>query len=118
MSYDFIKKKEYFRTFFVSLIKLNDDNKNISTKIKEIEKIINVPCTLTEFNENTFENFVEKIVVEEVLQNGEKDSNVIRFILKTGSEFKIALKPQDVETQNVSFGSQQRADKTMVSKTW
>ena len=90
------------------LQKLNDDNKNISTKIKEIEKIINVPCTLTEFDENTFENFVEKIVVGEVLQNGEKDPNVIRFILKTGSEFKITLTPQDVKTQNVSFGSQQR----------
>ena len=95
------------------LQKLNDDNKNISTKIKEIEKIINVPCTLTEFDENTFENFVEKIVVGEVLQNGEKDPNVIRFILKTGSEFKIALTPQDVKTQNVSFGSQQRTNKTM-----
>lgn len=97
------------------LQKLNDDNKNISTKIKEIEKIINVPCTLTEFDENTFENFVEKIVVGEVLQNGEKDPNVIRFILKTGSEFKIALTSQDVKTQNVSFGSQQRTYKTMVS---
>lgn len=92
------------------LQKLNDDNKNISTKIKEIEKIINVPCALSEFDENTFENFVEKIVVGEVLQNGEKDPNVIRFILKTGSEFKIALTSQDVKTQNVSFGSQQRAN--------
>lgn len=90
------------------LQKLNDDNKNISTKIKEIEKIVNVPCVLTEFDENTFENFVEKIVVGEILQNGEKNPNVIRFILKTGSEFKITLTPQDVETQNVSFGSQQR----------
>lgn len=98
------------------LQKLNEDNKNISTKIKEIEKIINIPCTLTEFDENTFENFVEKIVVGEVLKNGEKDPNVIRFILKTGSEFKIALTPQDVKTQNVSFGSQQRAYKTMVSQ--
>ena len=88
----------------------NEDNKNISTKIKEIEKIINIPCTLTEFDENTFENFVEKIVVGEVLKNGEKDPNVIRFILKTGSEFKIALTPQDVKTQNVSFGSHQRTN--------
>ena len=69
---------------------------------------INVPCTLTEFDENTFENFVEKIVVGEVLQNGKKDPNVIRFILKTGSEFKIALTSQDVKAQNLSFGSQQR----------
>lgn len=98
------------------LQKLNDNNKNISTKIKEIEKIINVPYTLTEFDENTFENFVEKIVIGEVLQNGEKDPNVIRFILKTGSEFKIALTSQDVKTQNVSFGSQQRANKRMACK--
>ena len=68
----------------------------------------NVPCTLTEFDKNTFENFVEKIVVGEVLQNGEKDPNVIRFILKTGSEFKITLTGQNIEDQNVSFGSQQR----------
>lgn len=61
-----------------------------------------------EFDKNTFENFVEKIVVGEVLQNGEKDSNIIRFILKTGSEFKITLTPQDFKTQNVSFGFQQR----------
>ena len=99
------------------LQKLNEDNKNISTKIKKIEKIINVPCTLTEFDKNTFENFVEKIVVGEVLQNGEKDPNVIRFILKTGSEFKITLTGQNIEDQNVSFGSQQRTSKTLVSKT-
>ena len=90
------------------LEKLNEESQNISSKIKEIEKIVNVPCTLTEFDKNTFENFVEKIVVGEVLEDGEKDPNIIRFILKTGSEFKFTLTSQDVKTQNVSFGSKER----------
>ena len=99
------------------LEKLKQESNNISNKIKEIEKIVNVPCTLTEFDENTFDNFVERIVVGEVLENGEKDPNVVRFILKTGSEFKIALANQDIKTSNVSFESKERAYKTMASKT-
>ena len=90
------------------LEKLKQESNNISNKIKEIEKIVNVPCTLTEFDENTFDNFVERIVVGEVLENGEKDPNVVRFILKTGSEFKIALANQDIKTSNVSFESKER----------
>jgi len=87
------------------LQQLNEDSKNISSKIKEIEKIVNVPCALTEFDENTFENFVEKIVVGEVLQNGEKDPNVIRFILKIGNDYRyeinddksVSFRPNNVE---------------------
>ena len=90
------------------LEKLNEENKNISNKVKEIEKIINIPCTLTEFDKDTFENFVERIVVGEYLENGEKNPNVIRFILKTGSEFKFTLENQNVKTQAMSFESKER----------
>ena len=90
------------------LEKLNEENKNISNKVKEIEKIINIPCTLTEFDKDTFENVVERIVVGEYLDTGEKNPNVIRFILKTGSEFKFTLESQDVKTQAMSFESKER----------
>ena len=88
------------------LERLKEETKNITDKINEIEKIVNVPCVLTEFDENTFENFVERIIVGEISENGEKNPNVIRFILKTGMEFKTILsKAQD---PNVSFGSKER----------
>ena len=89
-----VKNKHKTKELLLNTIKNVINDNNYQKSINEIEKIINVPCTLTEFDENTFENFVEKIVVGEVLQNGEKDPNVIRFILKTGSEFKIALTSQ------------------------
>lgn len=89
-----VKNKHKTKELLLNTIKNVINDNDYQKSINEIEKIINVPCTLTEFDENTFENFVEKIVVGEVLQNGEKDPNVIRFILKTGSEFKIALTSQ------------------------
>lgn len=88
------------------LERLKEETKNITNKISEIEKIVNVPCVLTEFDENTFENFVERIVVGEISENGEKNPNVIRFILKTGMEFKTIL--SKVQAPNVSFGAKER----------
>lgn len=90
------------------LQRLNEESKNIASKINEIEKIVNIPCVLTEFDENTFENFVERIVVGEITENGEKNPNVIRFILKTGMEFKTLLSKGQSSDSNVSFGSEER----------
>ncbi len=57
-------------------------------RLKEIEKIINEPTSLTEFNREIFDTIVYKIVVGEVSETGEIKPNVIRFILRTGAEYK------------------------------
>jgi len=85
---------------------LNNENKNISRKLEEIEKIINVPATLTEFDKNVFESLVEKIIVGEVSEDGKENPYAIRFVLKTGVEYKTIIekmKKNNNRNQSVSF---------------
>jgi len=89
------KKKEYEL--------LDSKNKNISNKIKEIEKIINNPTTLEKFDRETFENIVDKIVIGEIDENNNLNSNVIRFVLKTGNEYKEILPTKNDGNKDVSL---------------
>ena len=70
---------------------LENDNKNISKKIKEIESIFAEPILLKEFNKDAFDNLVDKIIIGGIDQNGNRNPNVIRFILKTGNEYVTLL---------------------------
>ena len=56
----------------------------MTKKIKEIEKIVNAPTCIKEFDKETFDSIVERIIIGE----DSNDSNVVRFILKTGMEYK------------------------------
>ncbi len=67
------------------------DTKNIETtrkqKLEQIDKISNTLKEykgLTKFNEEVFNSLVDKIIIGEKLENGEKDFYRIKFILKTG----------------------------------
>lgn len=77
-------------------------NNNIAKKIKEIEKIVNAPTSLKEFDKEVFDSIVERIVIGE---DG-NDEQVIRFILKTGIEYK--CKENSRIDTNVSFGNYKR----------
>lgn len=86
--------------------KSNNESKNVYDRLKEIEKIINEPTTLTEFNREVFHTIVEKIIVGEVSENGEVKPNVIRFVLKTGTEYKTIL--NNNRNKNVSLSTNDR----------
>ena len=87
--------------------KLEIENKNISKKIKDIESVFDESILLKEFNKDIFSNLVEKIVIGDFEENGEHNPNVIRFILKTGNEYKLSHHPKNPLSKNVSFSREQ-----------
>lgn len=70
---------------------LENDNKNISKKIKEIESVFDEPILLKEFNIDAFDNLIDKIIIGELDECGNRNPDVIRFILKTGNEYISSL---------------------------
>ena len=85
------------------LIKSN--NKNITKQLKQIEKVLNAPKTIKDFEEETFNNLVEKIIIGEKDENGNINPNIIRFLLKIGTEYiyefngnkNVSYRPNNVE---------------------
>ena len=64
-------------------------NKDISKQLKNIEKIIyEEEQPLKEFDDVKFENIVEKIIIGEKGANGNVNPNVVRFVLKIGTDYK------------------------------
>lgn len=86
---------------------LEKGNKTISSKLKEIEEIFKEPETITEFDRETFENIVGRIVVGEKDDKGNENLNVVRFILKTGAEYVYTLDTSD--GNSVSFGTKNKS---------
>lgn len=70
---------------------LYNENKVLSKKLKQIEEILAEDETITEFDRETFENIVGRIVVGEKDEKGNENLNVVRFILKTGTEYTYTL---------------------------
>ena len=97
-----IKKEE--------LLNLKNKNSNISDKIKKIEKIVDEPVMLKEFDKETFDSIIERIIIGEVDENGNSNSDTVRFILKTGEEYK--CENNGIDT-SVSFGSYKRFSQTL-----
>ena len=68
-----------------------------------MERIVNAPTTIKEFDKEIFDSIVERIII------GEADNpNGVRFILKTGLEYK--CENNGIDT-SVSFGSYKRFSK-------
>ena len=65
---------------------LESENKTLTKQIKEIEKIFEEPTTLKQFDKEAFDSMVEKIIIGGYDENGNKNSKIIRFVLKTGEE--------------------------------
>ena len=57
-------------------------------QINTISKTLNQYSGLTKFNEEIFNNLVDRIMVGEVLDNGKEDLYKVKFILKTGEMIK------------------------------
>ena len=95
-------------TKITELLNLKNTNNDISNKIKVIEKIMNEPTSLKEFDKETFDSIVERIILGEIEENGNSNPNVVRFILKTGTEYK--CENNGIDT-SVSFGSYKRFSK-------
>ena len=71
------------------------DNKDLELSRKEkleqinnIIKILKQYKGLTKFNEDIFNNLVDRIIIGEKLDNGKEDLYKIKFILKTGEMIK------------------------------
>lgn len=71
------------------------DNKDLELSRKEkleqinnITKILKQYKGLTKFNEDIFNNLVDRIIIGEKLDNGKEDLYKIKFILKTGEMIK------------------------------
>ena len=63
-------------------------------RLNKIEEVINTTPRLEEFNEECFKNLIDKIIVGEIDENGNKNSNVIKFILKTGKNYDFLINNQ------------------------
>lgn len=86
------------------LLNLKNTNNTLSKRIIEIEKIVNAPTTIKEFDKETFNSIIDKIIIGEKNVDG-NNSNVVRFILKTGAEYK--CENNGINT-SVSFGTYKR----------
>ena len=86
------------------LIKIDEVNKKIKNynneiinkekqekRLNKIQEIINNTPRLETFNEDCFKNMVDKIIVGEIDENGNKNPNVIKFILKTGKDYNFLI---------------------------
>ena len=78
---------------------IESTNKNISNQLKIVEKMLDTPNAIKDFNKDIFENLVENIIVGEVDENGNTNSKVIRFILKIGTDYRYEIN----EDKSVSF---------------
>lgn len=74
----------------IEQLEFNDrQNKDISKRLKNIEKIIyGEEQPIEEFDDVKFENLVEKIIIGEKDIDGNVNPNTIRFVLKIGTEYK------------------------------
>ena len=84
---------------------ISSTNSNISKQISIVERILNSPKTVNDFDEETFKNLVEKIFVGEKDSDGNINPKVVRFILKIGTEYvydinddkTVSFRPNNVE---------------------
>ena len=94
------KEKELLNKIDEVSEKLNTYKSEIINKDKQIkrlnkiEEVINTTPRLEEFNEDCFKNLIDKIIVGEIDENGNKNPNVIKFILKTEKNYDFLIDNQ------------------------
>lgn len=70
---------------------INTNNKNISKQLEIVEEILNTKKTIEDFDRDTFDNLVEKIIVGTKDDEGNIIPNVVNFVLKVGTEYKYEI---------------------------
>lgn len=89
--------------------KLQNDNIDYSNSLKKLEEVFNNYNILNKFDRNTFDNLVEKIIIGETDENGNFDSNIIRFVLKIKGDFLFNLSDKNIIDKNVSLSNIKRS---------
>ncbi len=85
---------------------LENENHKIAKQLKDIEQVLDTPLKLKEFEREVFDNIIERIIIGEIEEDGTHNNKIIRFILKTGAEFKKNLTENTVKfngNNNVSL---------------
>lgn len=77
---------------------MNNSNKNISKWLIGIEKILEEPKTIKEFDRVAFDNLVDRIIIVKKDDKGNINPNTIRFILKIGNEYKYEINDKKYNT--------------------
>jgi hypothetical protein len=67
---------------------LEQENKKIELQLQQIEDMIKVNLSLKEFDRESFDTIVEKVIVGEIDESRNINPNILRFVLKVGSEYK------------------------------
>ncbi len=96
ISKDILESKEFEITNQINELESKlVSNKDLElTRKQKLEQINTISKTLkeypglTKFNEDIFNNLVDRIIIGEVLDNGEEDLYKVKFILKTGEMIK------------------------------
>ena len=60
------------------------DNKNLSRRIEEFERVLEKNQVLEQFDRSVFESMIEKVIVGGIDDEGKKDPYKITFIYKNG----------------------------------
>ena len=71
------------------LLRQKDLNDGLSNRINAIESIIQDSNELSEFDSETFNNIIEKIIIGEIDEDDTPNPNAFRFILKNGTDIKL-----------------------------
>ena len=69
-----------------------DDEKSLKSRTMEFKKVLEGNEIIEEFDRSIFESIVEKVIVGEIDENGNKDPYKLTFIYKTGISNKIITK--------------------------
>lgn len=71
-----------------------EDEKNLKRRTKEFKALLEKNQVLEEFDRGVFESIIEKVIVGEIDENGNKDPYKLTFVYKTGISNKVDPKMQ------------------------
>lgn len=89
---------------------LEQENNHIANQLEQIENMINVPLSLKEFDREAFDSIVDKIIVGVIDDNGNINSDIIRLVLKIGTEYRYDLTNKLDGSKIVSYDGSNRYD--------
>ena len=95
---------------------LQNNNIDYSNNLKKIEEVFSTYNKLEKFDRNTFDSIVDKIIIGETDENGNFNSNIIRFVLRFKSEYIYDLTDMHELNKNVSLSNNKRS-KSIWSRT-
>ncbi len=80
-----------------------DDELSMERRIKIFRKVFNTEAPLEEFDRSIFDSLVEKTIIGDVDEEGNRDSYVITFVLNTGISINGNLKNRDTSSCKETF---------------